>query len=73
MRKPNKILTTGMVIIGLTLLLKHFHAGLPDFAEGFMIGIGLALELAGIFNEKESMIKLRNFKLRLLKLFSQKA
>ncbi|MCU7492372.1 MAG: hypothetical protein ACM3UR_03665 [Bacteroidota bacterium] len=74
MRKPNKILSLGMLLIGITYILKHFYAGLPDFLEGFMIGLGLALELAGIFGASPAYPKLHSLKTRLLKkLFRQNA
>lgn len=74
MKRPNKILTAGLLIIPSIFVLRLFQVKLPDFVEGFMLGGGIALEFLGIYAEKHDLSKLRNFKVKIFnKLFRQNA
>jgi predicted small secreted protein len=48
MKRQNLILGTGMIILAVTLLLKHIIK-LPDFVSGLGIGLAIGLELVGIY------------------------
>ena len=67
MKCSNKFLKIGLVIITIMLIL-HIHLiNLPDFFEGLGYGIGIALELIGIYSMNHDVSKLRNFKKEVLK------
>ncbi|ADQ41928.1 hypothetical protein Calkr_2494 [Caldicellulosiruptor acetigenus I77R1B] len=49
------------------LLLKHFSVQFPDFIEGLGYGIGVGLELFGIYLMFRDTSKFRNYKMKLVK------
>lgn len=66
MRRPNKILTAGLLLIPSLFVLRLCQVKLPDFVEGLWLGTGIGLEFLGIYAEKHDLSKLRKFKLKLL-------
>lgn len=57
-----------------TFVLRLFQVRLPGFIEGFLLGLGIALELIGIYAEKHDLSKFRIFKVKLFKrIFGQDA
>lgn len=74
MKRPNKILSAGLLLVALTFTLKMFFSHLPDLVRGIMLGTGIGLELLGIYAERRGMSKIRNFKVKIFrKLFGQEA
>jgi len=67
LKKINKFLSIGLIIIALMLLLKHFSVQLPNFFEELCYGIGVGLELFGIYLMFGDTSKFRNYKIRLVK------
>jgi len=49
LKKRNKFMKVGLLIIAIILLPKNFSAQLPDFIQGLGYGVGIALELIGIY------------------------
>ncbi|WP_374163280.1 hypothetical protein [Arcticibacter sp. MXS-1] len=62
MRRANKSLSMGMLLVALSLTLKHFFVQLPDFLMGLLLGSGIGLELLGIYAMKHDLTPVRNFK-----------
>ncbi|NRD77842.1 hypothetical protein HPT25_10520 [Bacillus sp. BRMEA1] len=67
MKGLNNFYRIGVLIVAIMLLLHLFSIHLPDFIEGLCIGIGIALELIGIYTMKHDISKLRNFKMKIVK------
>lgn len=65
LKKLNNFLSLGLVFNAIWLLSKHFNL-LPDFVEGFCLGIGIVLILMGMYAGNHDISKLRNFKKNLL-------
>ncbi|HEX2866937.1 MAG TPA: hypothetical protein VHO03_07830 [Ignavibacteriales bacterium] len=66
MKRPNKILTAGLLLVPSLFALRLFQVKLPDFLQGALLGLGIGLEFLGIYAEKHDLSKLRNFKLKIL-------
>lgn len=49
-KKANKTLIIGIFIITITTSLRHFTIQLPEFVLGLGYGIGIALELIGVYS-----------------------
>jgi len=67
LKKPNKFISIGLVIVAIMQLLKHFSVQLTDSIEGLGFGIGIAFELIGIYFMNHDISKLKNYKMNLLK------
>ncbi|KEJ00764.1 membrane protein [Clostridium botulinum A2B7 92] len=67
MKKPNKTLSTGIFIIAITTILRHFLIQLPEFALGLGYGVGIALELIGAYSINHDTSKLQNCKRNFIK------
>lgn len=65
--KPNIVWKTGILLISMTLMLKHLVVGLPDFVYGLCFGTGLGLEIIGLYASKHDISRFRNYKINLLK------
>lgn len=62
----NKLLSIGISVIGIALLLKYITQ-VPDSIYGFLTGLGIGIELLGIYSLNHDISKLKNFKKKLLK------
>lgn len=67
MRKPNKLLALGVFIVGMSLSLKHFGIHISEFVESVILGLGIGLELLGLYSAKHDISKLRERKLKFIK------
>jgi len=67
LKKRNKFMKVGLLIIAIILLPKNFSAQLPDFIQGLGYGVGIALELIGIYSINHDIFKFKNYKTNLLK------
>ncbi|EJO5346560.1 hypothetical protein NRP93_000611 [Clostridium botulinum] len=67
MKKPNKTLIIGIFIISITTILRNFLIQLPEFILGLGYGIGIALELIGVYSIKHDISKFKNCKRKFLK------
>jgi hypothetical protein len=72
LKKPNKILAAGLFIVGVTFFLKRSKSGLPDLWEDILLGVGLCLELLGIFTIIYDMSKLKDRKEKVFGRFRKK-
>ena len=63
--KMNKLISGGLLITALALICKHLFT-LPDSIYGFMMGLGISLEVVGIikarFNIEPCALKRSIFK-----------
>lgn len=62
--KNNKMswhLSLGLVIIGIVFGISEFIE-LPDIIHGFCLGVGIALELIGLYTTNHDIAKIKNFK-----------
>lgn len=66
LKKINKTLSIGLLIVAITLLLKHV-VQLPEFICGLGYGTGIAFELIGAYSINHDISKLKNFKSSFLK------
>jgi hypothetical protein len=65
--KTNWFLSIGLVLISIMLVSKHLIQ-LPEAFQCFGLGLGIGLELLGIFYINNDMTKLKNFKKKFLKI-----
>lgn len=61
MRKLNNYIRSGLLIYVICLFLKHFFQ-LPEFFNGFFLGLAIVLMLWGGYIENRDINKLKNFK-----------
>ena len=61
MKKFNNYIYWGVFLNGIWLLSIRFNL-LPDFIEGFCIGLGLVLVFVGMYSEKHDISRLKNYK-----------
>lgn len=61
MRKLNKYISFGLLINGFGLFSKQFFQ-LPEFINGFCVGLGITLILWGAYIQKHDITKIKNFK-----------
>ncbi|NEZ52907.1 hypothetical protein FCV20_13190 [Clostridium botulinum] len=66
-KKANKTLIIGIFIITITTSLRHFTIQLPEFVLGLGYGIGIALELIGVYSINHDISKLQNCKRNFIK------
>lgn len=66
MRKINKLLSTGLLLVGITMFLKNV-VGIPEFFAGLGIGLGLFFELLGFYALNHDVSHLRMFKIKFIK------
>jgi hypothetical protein len=64
--KTNWYLRIGMLIIAFMLSSKYFIQ-MPYVLQGLGLGVGISLEMIGIFSINNDMTKLKSFKRKLLK------
>ncbi|OQA14750.1 MAG: hypothetical protein BWY62_00918 [Firmicutes bacterium ADurb.Bin356] len=64
--QTSKYTAIGILIIAVTLLLKHLIM-LPELLNGFGMGLGIALEIVGLVDGCRGQNRLRNAKLSLFK------
>ena len=62
----NKVLALGLCIWGLTMVLNH-TIGLPDMLLGIGFGVGVSLELIGLFLTGVDFSKQRQRKINFIK------
>lgn len=62
----NGYLAAGLFIVTITLVIKQF-AALPEVINGFGLGLGIALELMGVYSINHDISKIKNFKRVLVK------
>lgn len=67
MKKSNKILCIGILIVCIMLILKHMSVNLPDFIYGLCMGVGIGLELLGIYSINHNTTKFKQHKINILK------
>ena len=67
-QKKNWYLSFGLLTIAVMSTLKIFF-DLPHFAYGIGLGLGLVLELTGLYTMRHDLTKFRNAKFSLLKRF----
>ncbi|ACA53722.1 hypothetical protein ACLD43_04970 [Clostridium botulinum] len=67
MKKANKALVIGIFIIAITTSLRHFTIQLPEFVLGLGYGVGIALELIGLYSINHDISKLQNCKRNFIK------
>jgi len=58
MKKLNKYMLLGLLIIGAMLVLNQFSL-IPDFIFGMGMGMGFGIEIVGIFAMKRESMKSR--------------
>jgi hypothetical protein len=62
-KKFNNYLLIGLALVSLTFVLKHVTiVVVPDAMMGFLLGIGIALELIGVYTMNHSLAPIKNFK-----------
>ncbi len=61
MRKFNEYLKWGLLVNVIWLVSSRFNL-LPDFIEGFCVGLGIVLLLNGIYIESHNLKKLKKYK-----------
>lgn len=61
MRKLNKYISFGLLINGFWLFSNRFFQ-LPEFINGFCVGLGITLMLWGAYIENHDVTKIKNFK-----------
>lgn len=71
-KQMNLYLSLGLLINAIILSANHFIV-LPDFIYGLGLGIGISLELIGIYSINHDINKIKNFKKNLIKKFLKRA
>ena len=64
--KMNHFLMAGLLVISITQILGHLIS-LPEIIQGFGMGLGLSLELFGVFANKHDLTKFKEFKRNIVK------
>ena len=49
--KMNKLMSFGLMCTAIALMSKHLFT-LPEFTTGFLLGLGISLQLVGIVKER---------------------
>lgn len=62
----NKYIIWGLLINSIILSVKQF-INIPESISGFGMGLGIALEIFGIYFIKHDITKIKNFKRNLIK------
>lgn len=62
----NSYLILGLFICSIVLFFNRF-IGLPEIISGFGLGIGIALELIGVYSMKHDITKIKKFKKSLIR------
>ncbi|WP_186580845.1 hypothetical protein [Aquibacillus kalidii] len=65
MKKMSMCFPVGATIIVTMILLRQFEVHLPDFVMGLGYGVGIALELIGVYSMNNDTSKWRQFNLNL--------
>ncbi|WP_294167091.1 hypothetical protein [uncultured Clostridium sp.] len=61
MRKLNNYIRNGLLIYAFSTVSKEFFQ-LPEFVNGFCVGLSIVLLLLGAYRENHNINKLKNFK-----------
>lgn len=61
MRKLNNYIRNGLLIYVFSTVSKEFFQ-LPEFVNGFCVGLSIVLLLLGAYRENHNINKLKNFK-----------
>lgn len=64
--KMNKYVILGMLINSIAISAKQL-ANIPDGIYGFGMGLGIGLEIFGLYSMKHDTTKIKNFKRNLIK------
>ncbi len=64
----NKYIIVGMLINSIVISAKQL-ANIPDSISGFGMGIGIGLEIFGVYSMNHDITKIKNFKRNLVKKF----
>lgn len=67
-KQMNLYLILGLLINSIIFSVNHFIE-LPDFISSLGIGIGICLELIGLYSINHDITKIKNFKKNLIKKF----
>lgn len=72
MKKQNRfygsfMISIGSFVIGTMLVFNHYALNIPDFLYGLCYGIGIAIELIGIYTLSHDVSKLKNSKIKIFK------
>lgn len=65
MKKLNNYITIGLLLNGIFLISNRFNL-LPDFFQGFCVGLGIVLIFFGMYTQKQKANNIRKYKKDLL-------
>lgn len=65
MRKLNNYIRFGLLIYAFWMISKEFFQ-LPEFVNGFCVGLSIVLLLLGAYRENHNINKLKNFKRKVI-------
>lgn len=67
MKTRNWFVSVGCLLLATALVLKHVLPGLPDFIYGLCFGIGIGLELMGLYVANHDISPLKRHKRNLFR------
>ncbi|WP_069659715.1 hypothetical protein [Arcticibacter eurypsychrophilus] len=65
MKKRNWCMTVGCLVLATALILKHILPGLPDAIYGLCFGMGIGLELIGLYTLNHDLSALKRYKMNI--------